>query len=315
MGARSGILRTFVSIWPAPRALLQDEWPALRVAINRIFRPSGGDLTHELPLLFDDANRDNLRVVVDDTGAIVAHAGCLQREAMVLRRRITVGFIAAVFTDPAARGQRLGTRVLLDALARTRMGADLVLASGDRDLYRRQGFEPVAPLARFRLPPALDGGTNTRDFETRELSPADLTTGALAELMAMHDAEVVHFVRSADDWTKMLTSARLVDAPATLSLVTRAGRAVAFVAAQKAQTRPDGSTRPRRLLEIAGDRGAIIAVAPRLGEELLVPSYDSATLDRAAALGWVRTTRQFQITAEPLTAIARVVPWYGLNYL
>jgi len=29
----------------------------------------------------------------------------------------------------------------------------------------------------------------------------------------------------------------------------------------------------------------------------------------------VRTARQFPFTAEALTADARVIPWYGLNYL
>ncbi len=81
------------------------------------------------------------------------------------------------------------------------------------------------------------------------------------------------------------------------------------------QTRADGSVRPRRILELAGDREAVLAVAPTLAEELLVPAYDSATIGLATARGWFRSTRQFPVTAEPLTAVARLVPWYGLNYL
>jgi hypothetical protein len=242
---------------------------------------------------------------------------------MVFKRRTVVGLVAAVFTDPAVRGQRLGTAVLLDVLGRARPGADLVLASGDRDLYRRQGFEPVAPLTRFRMPaaaPASSTATRAPGYETRELDAAALAEASgysadLEALMALHDAEAVHFVRSADDWKKLVAAGRLVDAPATLSMVTRAGRPVAFIAAQRALPRPDGTVRPRRILELAGDRDAIVAVAPQLAEELLVPAYDSPTLDRAAALGWVKTVRQFPMTAEALTAVARVIPWYGLNYL
>jgi len=315
-----------VSNWPAPRALLQHEWPAFRAALNRIFRPAGGDLTLELPLLFDPANRENLRVVVDDTtGAVLAHAGCVRREALVLKRRTVVGFIAAVFTDPAIRGQGLGTRVLLDALARARAGADLVLASGDRGFYRRHGFEPVAPLARFRVPAEASPPGGARAYETQTLgggaagtgSPGDgaLSAAELIALKSFEAAEPVHFVRSPEDWGQLIAAGRLVDAPATFTLVTRAGRPVAFVATQNASPRPDGTVRPRRILEVAGDREAILAVAPRLGDELLVPSYDSPTIDRAVAGGWVRTVRQFPITAEPLTAVARVIPWYGLNYV
>ena len=286
------------------------EWPALRAAVNRIFRPAGGDLTHELPLLFDAANPANLRVIVNDAGEITAHAAFAQRPAMVLGRRATVGFIAAVFTDPAARGQRLATRVLADALAGARAGADLVLASGDRDLYRRQGFEPVPPLARFRLPTVTSAPTAPALLTTRPFVEDDLPAVA-----ALHDAEPVHFVRTTDDWRKLLAAGQLVDGPAAFSVILRGERPVAFVAAQQARPRADGTQRPRRILEVAGERAAIVAMAPLLADELLVPHYDSATIDHAVALGWVRTARQFPITAEPLTALARVVPWYGLNYL
>ena len=37
---------------PEVRALSEDEWPALRSAVNAIFRPEGGDLTRDTPLLF-----------------------------------------------------------------------------------------------------------------------------------------------------------------------------------------------------------------------------------------------------------------------
>lgn len=271
-------------------------------------------------------------MVVDGAGTILAHAGYVRREAQILKRRTTIGFVAAVFTDAAHRGQRLGSRVLQDVLARVRPGADLVLASGDRDFYRRHGFEPVPPLTRFRLPPAETLAGAIGEYELRTIggepsggaaspggrgdsSVSPPTAAELAQLQGLQAAEPVHFVRSDDDWLRLLAAGRLVDAPATFTLVTRAARAVAFVAAQNATPRPDGSLRPRRILEVVGDRNAILSVAPLLGEELLVPAYDSASIDRAVAMGLVRTVRQFPITAEPLTATARVVPWYGLNYL
>ena len=300
-----------MSSWSAPRALLSQEWPAFQAAVNRVFRPAGdGDLTAELPLLFQGPEGgpalENLRVITDAGGAIVAHAGWTQRDALVLKRRVRVGFIGAVFTDPAVRRQGLGTQVLLDALGHARAGADLVLASGDRDLYRRQGFEPVPPLARYRLPALAP----VPPLGTRALAPADMS--AVAALCAQED---VHFERSPADWAALLSARRLLDARATLSVVTRDERVVGFLAIQNTSLRPDGTVRPRRILEIAGDREAILAAAPLLADELLVPTYDSSTIDLATARGWFRTTRQFPITAEPLTAVARLVPWYGLNYL
>lgn len=304
-----------MSIWSEPRGLLQQEWPAFRTVLNRLFRPDGGgDLTEELPLLFQGPDGrpalDSSRIITGPGGAIVAHAAWTQRDAMVLRRRVRIGFIGAVFTEPACRRQGLGTRVLLDALARARAGADLVLASGDRDLYRRQGFEPVPPLARYRLPPPAEPAT----VKTRPMSPADIPAVA-----ALYEREDVHFHRSPEDWAALLRAGRLVDAPATFSVVTRgpgpAAAPIAFLAAQNASPRPDGSVRPRRILEVAGDREAIVGAAPALADELLVPAYDSEAIGLATARGWFRTTRQFAVTAEPLTAVARLVPWYGLNYL
>ena len=300
-----------MSIWSEPRALLQQEWPAFRAVLNRVFRPDGaGDLTEELPLLFQTPDGrpalENSRIITGPGGAIAAHAGWTQRDATVLRRRVRVGFIGAVFTDPACRRQGLGTRVLLDALQRARAGADLVLASGDRDLYRRQGFEPVPPLARYRLPAA--GGP--QDVATRAMAPDDVPL-----IAALFDREDVHFHRPPEDWSALLRAGRLVDAPATFSVVTRGPAVVGFVAAQDASARPDGSVRPRRILELAGDRRAILAAAPTLAEELLVPAYDSTTIGLATERGWFRTTRQFAITADPLTDVALLVPWYGLNYL
>jgi len=302
-----------VSSWSEPRPLLLQEWPTLREALNRVFRPDGaGDLTVELPLLFQGPDGApalrNLCIITGAGGAIAAHAGWTQRDAMVLKRRVRIGFIGAVFTEPSARRQGLATRVLLDALDQARAGADLVLASGDRGLYRRQGFEPVPPLARYRLP--APGAPAEVALVARGLEPADLP--AVAELF---DREDVHFQRSPADWAALVGAGRLVDAAATFSVVTRREQVVAFVATQNASRRADGSERPRRILELAGDREAILSVAPTLADELLVPSYDSATIGLATARGWFRTTRQFPITAEPLTAVARLVPWYGLNYL
>jgi len=283
--------------------------------LNRVFRPDGAsDLTEDLPLLFQGPEGrpafENSRIITGPGGAIAAHAGWTQRDATVLRRRVRVGFIGAVFTQAAWRGQGLGTRVLLDALARARAGADLVLASGDRDLYRRQGFEPVPPLARYRLPAAGD----PPNVALRAMAPGDVPA-----IAALYEREDVHFHRSPGDWAALLRAGRLVDAPATFTVVMpggdAAGAPLGFVAAQHASIRADGTVRPRRILEIAGDRAAILAAAPGLAEELLVPAYDSASISLATVRGWFRTTRQFAVTAEPLTAVARLVPWYGLNYL
>jgi predicted N-acetyltransferase YhbS len=328
----SSILRT-VSTLDAPRAATAEEWPRLRDAANRVFRPDGsGDLFAQSPLLFDPANREGLRVLTrQEDGAVVAHAGFVMRDAWVYRRRIRVACLGAVFTLAEHRKQGLATRVLLDALRLARRGTDLVLASGDRDLYRRQGLEPVPPLTRFciavttapnRSPASAATSTPTSTSEgigVREVRPGDAQD--LAALAALYDAEEVRFARSPADWERILAAGLLVDAPSSVWLVSRAGattppaRPVAYLAVQRAGTRSDGSTRPRRILELAGDRQAAVAAAPLVADELLCPAYDTATAALAERRGWTRTVRQFLITAEALTVEVVVIPWYGFNYL
>ena len=294
-----------------------DEWPALRAAINQVFRPQGGDLTAECPLLFDPGNRARLRVIGGTSSSadaraglsrVLAHVGTVAREAVVLKRRIRVVCIGAVFTVPDARGLGLAARLLADVLAHARPEADLVMASGDGGLYRRQGLAPIPPLARFHVPES--SGRLPADVEIREATPGDLEPMA-----SLYEAEDVHFVRSLADWSRLWGAGRLVDAPATFSVIAHSGRVVAYVAAQRAGRRPDGSARPRRILEIAGDRGTILDAASRLGEELLVPAYDTSTTSMCERTGWNRTARQFLITAEALTPRVLVMPWYGLNYV
>ena len=298
------------------RALAEDEWPALRTAVNQVFRPAGGDLTHDSPLLFAATNRENLRVIVDTApnvgGAaggprVIAHAGFITRDALVMRRPVRIACIGAVFTAPDRRRQGLATLVLRDALARARRGTDLVMASGDRDLYRRQGLEPVPPLARFRMTPVQ---TPPAGLTIRDAAEADLFAMA-----ALHDGEDVHFLRSPAEWRALWSAGLLVDAPAVFSVVERGDRVVAYLVAQRAGIRADGSERPRRILEVAGDRAAVADAAPLLAEELVIPRYDAALITACERKGWVRTTRQFLITAEALTAQIVVIPWYGLDYL
>ena len=303
-----GVSLRSVSTPPLPRALQEDEWPALRTAVNEVFRPDGGDLTAQYPLLFDRAHRENLRVIIEAPGgAVIAHAGYVARDALVFRRRLRLACIGAVFTATPHRGRGLASRVFSDLLLRARPAADLLMVSGDRGLYRRQGFNPVPPLSRYRLS-APTG--HIASVTVRAAQATDLKTMA-----TLYDAEDVHFVRPPDDWSRLWAAARLVDAPARFWMVERGGKPVAYLATQAAAPRPDGSERPRRILELAGDRQALVDAAPAIADEFLVPSYDDTTRRLCEKQGWFRTARQFPITAQTSTAQAQVIPWYGLNYV
>jgi len=335
-----------VTIWPDPRAPAPWEWPSLRDAINRIFRPAGGDLTAELPRLFHPANRGNLRVVVgggaagavdprgasigldgatrassprpgidgvatggdggwaedEDEAHILAHAAYLPRLAIVGGQRVRVGCIGAVFVVPGMRAQGIGTQVLESVLALARAESELVLVSGDRGLYRRQGLRPASPLVRFV--PSPDSGAAAR-IRTR-----DATADDIDRLIAMHDALDVRFVRSAGDWRHWLAGGlSMMGTPARCAVVMRGGAPVGYTVALTS------AAGDRRIIEFGGDREAVLDAAGARGDELWVPPYDADTLARARARGWPATPRAFPVTAEARSARATTVPWYGLDYL
>ena len=296
----------------------------MRAAVNQVFRPGGGDLTKESPLLFDAANRENLRVIVggDESGnpranegigapalgqRIVAHAGYVIREALVFRRRIQIACVGAVFTAPAEREKGLASRVLADVLVHARRGTDLVLCSGDRDLYRRQGLDPVPPLARFRLP---SGVTATAENHVRDATLDDLET-----LAALYDAEAVHFIRTRDDWRRIWDAGLLVDAPGH-DFDRQPGRSD-----RRIRRHPEGDPLRGRIDTPPSNprgggrshRGCRSGTV--VGRGAAGPPYDASTIALCGGKGWIRTSRQFLVTAEALTADVQVIPWYGFNYL
>jgi predicted N-acetyltransferase YhbS len=292
-----------------PRACRTHELAALARAVNAVFRPSGGDLVRELPLLLCPANVDNLRVVVAADGAIAAHAGLCVRQARLAGVTVRVGTLGAVFTRPEDRGHGLASAVVADALAVARgQGVDLALVSGDRNLYLRLGFAPVPPARCWRAPPAA----------AAPLSP-DLTLAAadaavaddVAALAALHDAEAVRFVRPRADWDALLAAGVVMDGPASLWLVRRRARPIAYLAVRHRAS--------RRVLEHAGDRGAVLAAVPHVADEIAAPWYDDDLAARAARLGW--TERALALPAASLwldaasAARGLPLPWYGLNYV
>ena len=126
----------------------------------------------------------------------------------------------------------------------------------------------------------------------------------------MHDALDVRFVRSACDWRHWLAGGlSMMGAPARCALVMRAGAPVGYTVTL---TSAAGT---RRIIELGGDREAVLDAAGARGDELWVPPYDAGTLARARARGWTSTPRAFPMTAEARSARVTTVPWYGLDYL
>ncbi len=83
-----------------------------------------------------------MHFLLDDDGAIVAHASVVERELHVAGRPLRTGYVEAVATTPAAQGRGLGTIVMRDVTAYVRDEYELgALGTGVHRFYERLGWE------------------------------------------------------------------------------------------------------------------------------------------------------------------------------
>jgi GNAT superfamily N-acetyltransferase len=295
-----------------PRPCLPDELPELIAAANHVFRPSGGDMARDYPLLFSEANAANLTVVRDAAG-IVAHAGLCLRRASLHGVTVAVAAVGAVFTRESVRGRGLGSAVVGGALERARAAdTELVLVSGDGPLYRRAGFISAPAAHAWACPAAPAPEAADRSGAVAADDPVDLRLAQEADmplLARIHDAEPVRFVRDAADWRALMHSGVVFAWPGQTWIVTAAGAPAGYLAVTRGAR--------RRVLELAGDRDALIDAAPRVSDEVVVPAYDQETEHALRARGWQSRVVTLPAAHQWLRPPARPlpIPWYGLNYV
>ena len=151
---------------------------------------------HDYPQLFNEANREHLRVVAAE-GKVVCHVGFTERPASLSGCRIDVACIGAVATLPEQRGRGYAPRLpgRLRAGGRGRGGRDAHLrgagAVHPRRLPRRGarlGFS-LTPETAPRLA-ALPGVAGTAHYTLAPVGPEQI--GALR---ALYQREPVRFLR------------------------------------------------------------------------------------------------------------------------
>ncbi len=240
-----------------PRPVERDEWESLKRLTGAVFRPT---LTDQYPQLFNEDNRENLIVIVED-GECVTHCGMIERWATILGCTVKVCCIGAVCTLPEYRGRGLASAAFEYCIGKAYQdGVDLMLVSGNRDLYRRQGCLVVGTDRTFSLSidasdsvPQLSGVTIDRVVDA--IDPADLS--------ACYHNESVRFVRIPDDWNWALETRWVMDRPSQFYRVCFGNRLIGYVIAQE----PDGSGIVR-VAEYAGSRVGVLVSLPLILSDL-----------------------------------------------
>lgn len=243
-----------------PRSLHSDEWEQLNTVVETVFRPG---MFEQYPQLFNEANRDNLRVVAAD-GKVVSHVGMIERPASLLGCSIQVCCIGGVATLPDYRERGYASAAFADAVAKARAdGVDLMLISGGRGLYLRAGSRRVGQDREFTVTPAA---APRLQATTTGIRIAAVTAEHLPLLQELYAAEAVRFVRWQEDWHMAFDCKYVMNRPTEFHLIYRGADPVAYLLIQ--HPRPGTAEHePRVVAEFAGDRAALACALGRLAGE------------------------------------------------
>jgi GNAT superfamily N-acetyltransferase len=244
-------------------ALPADRLEELVGMANRVFRRGGGDMGSEYPLVFDPCAVEGMRVILEDD-RVVSHVGVCVRDAVLLGVPLRLASIGAVSTDPDYRGRGFASALMEDTIERAReWGVHLMLISGDRALYRRiGGYRPGGfvdlEIAEAELP---------QGYALERAGEADIP-----DLAALYQREPVRFVRSAEDWRKLLAAGMLMNAPGECWLVRDAEDVLGYAVVQRPRSHSGGDSLPFAR-EYAGSREAVWA-----GLRALAREYGSSSI-------------------------------------
>ncbi len=245
-----------------PRAVRKEELESLRSLTDIVFRQG---LMDEYPQLFNEDNLENLRVIVDN-GKCVSHVGMIQRHASLFGCIVKVCCIGAVSTLPEYRNRGLASACFDDAIRKaTNDGVDIMLVSGDRNLYRMRGCLRVGCDAHFTLKASdLLSLESYLSQQEPAITVEPMRKDELALVMECYRHEPVRFLRPLEDYLYALQCGVVMDRPSDFLVIRQNGEFRGYVIVQ--HPREDGKA---MLAEFAGDRHALLAALP-----LIAKRYD-----------------------------------------
>lgn len=241
-----------------PRGTRPEEKESLKRCVGIVFRPT---LWDEYPQLFNDDNLENCRVMVHD-GQVVTHIGMLERDASILGCRIRACNIGGVGTLPEYRKRGLATQTFADACAKARRdGCDIMIVSGDRNLYRMAGCRRVGRDVEYTITPAdiqRCGDAFNPHRERVTLEPAEVKD--IEMMLRLYQREPVRFIRYREDYERAMQCRFVMNRLSDFWLIKSEGRVLAYAIFN----RPLPTDKQTRLAEYAGDRCAVVGALPQI---------------------------------------------------
>jgi len=286
-----------------PRALRRDELASCLDLINRVFRAGGGHaptMAEEFPLLFAPENVGRLQVMLD-AGRVVCHVGVLYQTILVGPCELPVACVGAVGTDPAYRGKGLATRALADAMAQMRRdGRVLMLVSGSRTLYTRQGCVPVGRRLAFQAGPADLAPLADPDVAARPRRDDDL-----AAMRRIHAAEPIRYERTDETFRALLGA--FERHRNTTVMLERGGGAAAYLVIRHGGPMAWWGEGVGRVMEYAGSGEALVGGLAAAADLVGVSELSIPVVARDEGIVGPLTSAGIEPKEDTLTGLFRVM--------
>jgi GNAT superfamily N-acetyltransferase len=236
-----------------------------------------------------EENIVNLDIVLDDAHSI-SHVGIKERELIIYGCKTIVGCIGGVATRSDYRQKGLATRLMNRSIQQIDHDqGDVMLVSGDRDLYRRQRCFPAAPMYRIRVT-----RSDAEQFGDSNIKLVPYNQEYLPHVINIHQKEPVRFHRDMPEFRAMLE--RRTPAPfwtrTEVFMLFDGDDVLGHIVVQEPRDDRRGKGSVRAIAEYAGVRSAIAdSIKLLFGqykmEELLffVPEHDAEFLHTLHQMG------------------------------
>jgi len=179
--------------YEGPRGTRKEEFGSVMELVDSIFlsaRKRGMNMEEAFPLLFNEKNLENMRIMLFD-GKPVSHIGISEVDALLYGCRIKVGMIGAVCTEPNHRNKGLAGMVLADCMRKLLLdGVDFVMVSGIRSLYDRNNCVMAGKVYQHDIT-----RSNIEKLSTFQCNVSKYEPSRIGELIAIYQQEPVRYIR------------------------------------------------------------------------------------------------------------------------
>ncbi|CAG7644600.1 GNAT family N-acetyltransferase [Paenibacillus allorhizosphaerae] len=289
------------------RTARPEDIPAMVALSDRVFRkPHQTSMGQAYSLLFSNENAGNMLIAEED-GKIVTVVGLLPSEISIAGCTLRVLSMGSVCTDADYRGKDYaGTLVRMSIEKCEREGVHLLLVSGNRTLYRRNGcyeaglirhFTPTAEQARHAAE-----NNNSSQAETVEYDEAR----DLESMLRLVHNEPVHYVRTKAQFARLIHGAAVFSNSAMnqhIALRRSNGEALAYVVYGLPGY---DATRTPAVIEYAGSDQAVLELLRDVMERHQLEKLRVPVGGDKAAFGEALAAAGASVRCEPIPGTIRL---------